>query len=160
MALVLGIDQSYTSCGYVLWNTESQQMEEFGRFTTEKTDTTYARALSTAKKICELIKKHNPTMLKAEGLAFGIRGDATRDLAGLLFTIVNLVAYEHPTIVFKEYAPTSVKKKATGSGKADKKAMIEALSDDVRQKFLDAGFKKTTGLTDLTDAYWIARMPD
>lgn len=158
MSIILGIDQSYTSCGYVVLNTTNQEIVKFGRFSTDKNLTTYARARSTALEVCRLIEQHQVTTLKAEGLAFGIRGDATRDLAGLLFTIVNIVALQHPSVEFKEYAPTSVKKRATGSGKADKSQMIAALPDNIRQSFIDAGYKKTTGLSDLTDAYWIAHM--
>ena len=52
--------------------------------------------------------------------------------------------------------PTTLKKFATGSGKADKNEMIAALPVDVREHFNAQGYKKTTGLTDVADAYWLS----
>lgn len=54
-------------------------------------------------------------------------------------------------------SPNLLKKFATDDGKAKKEAMVAALP----QKFLDdiseRKFKKSTGLYDIADAYWIAR---
>lgn len=157
MKTILGIDQSYTSSGYCLIN-EASDVIAFGQIKSDKTLNTYDRALNTALSICQLIHIHTPSEINIEGLAFGIRGDATRDLAGLLFTIVNVIKMKHPSTSVTAYAPTSIKKDATGSGKADKTAMINALPEDFRRRILEAGFKKTTGLADIADAYFIARM--
>jgi len=54
--------------------------------------------------------------------------------------------------------PTSVKKFGASYGFAKKEAMIDALPKDVREYFLSLGVKKTTGLSDLADAYFIAKM--
>jgi len=157
MKTILGIDQSYTSSGYCVIN-EAGDLLHFGKIKSNKEQTTYQRALNTALTICELIDLHKPSEVNLEGLAFGIRGDATRDLAGLLFTIINVVALKHPAITVTTYAPTSVKKSATGTGKAKKNDMIAALPEVIRNEILAAGFKKTTGLGDLADAYFIAKM--
>jgi Holliday junction resolvasome RuvABC endonuclease subunit len=53
--------------------------------------------------------------------------------------------------------PGTVKKFATGSGKATKEEMIDSLPKHVREYFDALGVKKTTGLADLTDAYFIAK---
>lgn len=156
MSIILGIDQSYTSCGLCLVN-EDGVLIAFDRFKTNSENDTYARALEAAVHICDFITKHNPDRVQLEGLAFGIRGNATRDLAGLLFTIVNVIKLNHPAISCAIVAPTSVKKRATGSGKAKKKEMIAALPADVLQKFKEANYKLTTGLADLADAYWISQ---
>jgi hypothetical protein len=34
--------------------------------------------------------------------------------------------------------------------------MINALPEAVKDSFVSSGYKKTTGLTDLTDAYWLS----
>lgn len=88
-----------------------------------------------------------------EGLGFGVsKSNASRDLAYLVGAIEN--AFETP---FQEVPPTTLKKFATGSGKADKGQMIEALPQYYRVKFEQAGYKKTTGLADLADAYFIGK---
>lgn len=157
MSYTLGIDQSYTSSGYCLIN-EAGDVINYGQIKSNKEQNTYDRALNMALSIVDLIDRHKPIAINIEGLAFGIRGDATRDLAGLLFTIINVVKMKHPTIPVTTYAPTSIKKRATGSGKAKKPEMIAALPEDVRNSIIEAGFKKTTGLADIADAYWIAQM--
>ena len=157
MRTILGIDQSYTSSGYCLI-ADTGAVLAFGQLKSDKTLDTYTRALNVALSICQLIELHTPSQVNIEGLAFGIRGDATRDLAGLLFTIINVIKLQHPSINVEIFAPTSIKKLATGSGKADKSAMINALPDDFRKSVLDKGFKKTTGLADIADSYWIANM--
>lgn len=156
MKNILGVDQSYTSCGLCLVD-EQGSVIEFERYKTNADDDTYARALAAALNVCDFITKHSPTAVHLEGLAFGIRGNATRDLAGLLFTIINVIKLKHPAIECKVVAPTSVKKRATGSGKSKKKEMIEALPPEVKKKFTDENYKLTTGLADLADAYWISR---
>jgi crossover junction endodeoxyribonuclease RuvC len=156
MARILGIDQSYTSSGLCLVD-ETGTLLEFERYKSYATMDTYARALAVALHICDYITKHKPTEIKLEGLAFGIRGNATRDLAGLIFTIINVVQMKHPGMKYKVVAPTSVKKKATGSGKAKKVDMIAALPEYIRTKFEESGVKKTTGLGDLADSYWISQ---
>ena len=52
--------------------------------------------------------------------------------------------------------PGTVKKQATGDGKAQKPAIFAALPSEFRTKIVDAGYKKTTGMYDIADAYWIA----
>jgi len=87
-----------------------------------------------------------------------MRGNATRDLSGLLFSIINVISHLHTFKNFRIIAPTQVKKTATGSGKAKKKEMIAALPPDILKLFKDKNYKQTTGLTDLADAYWISQV--
>lgn len=109
----------------------------------------------------EVIQLNKIERVVFEDLAFGARGDATRNLAGLLFVLIQ-VLLEYNTIYglnigLEVVAPTSLKKFATKSGKADKTQMVAALPKDVLKQFADAKFKKTTGLTDLADAYWLSQ---
>ena len=152
--MFLGLDQSYTSSGFCVVN-DTGEVVDFGTFKTEKTADVYDRAIQVAKFVSEKIIKHAINSLHIEGLAFGIRGDATRDLAGLLFTIITHIKMNHPTVQIGIIAPTSLKKFATGSGKADKKAMIAAVPTETISRF-SQNFKKTTGLADICDAYFLA----
>lgn len=155
MARILGIDQSYTSCALVL--SEGGVVERFDRFRSDTTADMYSRALHVALCISGFCLLYKPSEVKIEGLAFGIAGNATRDLAGLLFTIINVLKLNLPELKVSVVAPTQVKKRATGSGKAKKPEMIEALPVQASELFKLAGFKKTTGLSDLADAYWISQ---
>lgn len=151
----LSIDQSYTHCAYVV--TEGTNLIEFGVLVSDKNLDVYKRALHLSLSLGQLFLKHTPTEIRLEGLAFGMRGDATRDLAGLLFTIINVISHLHCFNNFKIVSPKTVKKVGTGSGKATKKEMIAALPSDVLKLFKDKNYKLTTGLSDLADAYWISQ---
>lgn len=154
MARILGFDQSYTSSGYCI--SVDGAVTAFGTFKTNKELEVYKRAIETADCVVKLVTEHNIEEIHFEGLAFGIRGDATRDLAGLLFTIITTVIRQAPTVKYSIIAPTSLKKFATGTGKSDKKAMIEKVPEPEMERFLTAKFKKTTGLADVVDAYWLS----
>jgi Holliday junction resolvasome RuvABC endonuclease subunit len=156
MQRILGVDQSYTSSGFCVID-ESGSVIEFGTFKSAKAMDVYDRATQVATFIADKAIEHNVKRVNIEGLAFGIRGDATRDLAGLLFTIITTLRKRCGTAPVTVIAPTSLKKSATGSGKSDKAAMIAAVPADVMQEFIEAKYKKTTGLADLCDAYWLAK---
>lgn len=160
---ILSIDQSYTCSGIVIL--DDGQIKHLEVYKTarpaKKNDmkATYHRAFMVSEHICNLAKIHKPDLVSIEGLAFGMRGNATRDLAGLQFVIVTeLIERLHLDV--EVISPLSVKKFATGSGKAKKEEMISSLPEDILNKFLDLGVKKTTGLADLADAYWIGLTAD
>ena len=150
---VLAIDQSYKSCGIVVL--EDDDMVFYERYVTDAETDIYNRARQLAVHIQLMAMKFQPDKIALEGLAFGSRGNATRDLGGLLFTIVVMLRIDgwKPEVI----PPTSVKKAATGKGKANKNDIINALPKDVRKKFDELGVKKTTGLSDLADAFFIGK---
>lgn len=156
MPITIGVDQSYKSCAYVIVNRDTQDVINFGVFKSNPEEDIFTRALYIAKCLSRVIKEHNVSAFNIEGLAFGIAGDATRDLAGLQFTIMTILTLDHPTITRQIIPPTTLKKFATGSGKSDKNAMISCLPDHIISQFKERNFKKTTGLTDLADAFWLA----
>lgn len=156
MSNTLGIDQSYTSCGYCVQDS-GHNVLDFGTFRSAAAMDVYDRATYVANFVADKAIEHKVDRVNIEGLAFGIRGDATRDLAGLLFTIVTTLRRRAPSVQIAVIAPTSLKKFATGAGKSDKTAMISAVPQEILDKFTEAKFKKTTGLADLCDAYWLAK---
>lgn len=154
---ILSIDQSYTHCAWCI--TEGKDVIDFRVLVSDPTFDIYQRALYLSLDLGSVFLKYQPQQIRLEGLAFGMRGNATRDLSGLLFTIVNVISHLHVFKNFRIIAPTQVKKAATGSGKAKKKEMITALPAEVLKLFKDKNYKQTTGLTDLADAYWISQVP-
>lgn len=156
MKYTLGVDQSYTCTGYVLID-ETGKMTKFGTFKTDKEKDIYARSLELAEFIKTLVKDNNVTDMRIEGLAFGGSGDATRNLAGLQFVVITNLRQAYPDTKVTIIAPTSLKKFATGSGKSDKLAMISAVPEAVMEEFVTAKLKKTSGLADVVDAYWLSK---
>ena len=154
---ILGIDQSFTSCGFVIMD-DSKQMLSFGRLTSNKEQLSIDRARWIVDEIEKLVREWQPTHVSFEGLALGVRmGDATRDLAGLMYMMWSTLRHQHGYVDnLHVVAPTTVKKHATGKGRAEKKDMIAALPDSVRDTILAAGYLKTKGLPDIADAYWMA----
>ncbi len=148
----LGIDQSYRSTGIVI--IENGEMIHCEKYTTDADKDVYDRAEELSLHIEEVALEHKPDQIGLEGLSYGSQGNVTRDLGGLIFTIIlhlRHIGWE-PRVI----APPTVKKIATGSGRAKKEQLIESLPTEVRAEFDLLGVKKTTGLADLTDAYWIA----
>lgn len=131
-------------------------MVEAHRYCADKTKNRFAQSYEIALHLAQHIDTYNPDVIAIEGLAFGMRGNVTRDLGGLQFVII-----AHLQEVMNKFvdivAPTSVKKFATGSGRAKKEDMIENLPSEIHTYFINLGVKKTTGLSDLADAYWIAK---
>lgn len=150
---VLGIDQSYRSCGIVIL--EDGKMIFCERYVTDPEKDVYDRAHQLATHIQLLALKHLPDKIALEGLSFGSTGNVTRDLGGLLFTIIVYLRRDGRNAMV--IAPPTVKKVATGKGNVKKEEVIEALPTEVRNEFDAIGVKKTTGLSDLADAYWVAK---
>jgi Holliday junction resolvasome RuvABC endonuclease subunit len=155
MSKVMGIDQSLN--GTAVCIIENDILVDFCVIRTNKFKDVFSRTLSIALELCEIYEKYKPNIVHIEGLAFAMRGNATRDLAGLLFTIINVMVLKHPEVQLLIVPPTTLKKYATGSGKAKKEDMIACLPEDVMKRFTDAKYKKTTGLADLADSYHLAK---
>ncbi len=151
----IGIDQSYTSTGFVVLN-KQKEIIDCKILQSTKTDDIFKRSWDLSENIISEIKKYSESKLAIEGLAFAMRGNATRDLAGLQFTIINKIKFmlnKDITIV----APPSLKKSATKNGKASKEVMIESLPSNIYEYFTkEKNWKKSRGLTDITDAYFLA----
>lgn len=150
---ILAIDQSITCTAWCVL--EEGQLSHFGCIKTKPKDgSLYTRVriiLNALWKVYDGMHIH--TLCCREGLAFGnSNSNASRDLAYLVGAIEANVTRE-----CLEVPPSTLKTFATGYGKADKQQMIDALPEEVRQQFLEAGFKKTTGLADLADAYFIGK---
>ena len=152
---VMGIDQSYRKCGVVILDgIDFICLRCFGA--NEELDI-FDQAMHIAEQVHEIIKDYRPDVVGLEGLAFSSQGNRTRDLGGLMFTLIHTLrhigGYEERVI-----PPTTLKKFATGKGNNKKKMLYEALPDNVKNHFKVMGFTSIAkGREDVTDAYWIAR---
>lgn len=157
---VIGIDQSYTCTGYTILRTCDSSLVHFGTITTNKMDSIYYRANQVATQLGMICSQYTSAKVAIEGLSFGLKGNATRDLAGLQFSIITHLQYVIGIPDVYIISPTSAKKHATGSGggkiKVTKQHMIDALPSYVLGKFIESGLKKTKGLADVADSYHIA----
>lgn len=156
----IGIDQSYTSSGYCV--IENDNIIEFGTIKTDPSMTIYQRAGESGKNMVELVNKYPGSKVSIEGLAFGIRGSATRDLAGLQFVIIDRLCNNTHIDTVQIITPKTIKKFATGSGGSTKKKvtktdMVNSLPENVKELF-KSKHKSTNGLYDVTDAYYLARV--
>lgn len=152
----IGIDQSYTSSGVVILD-GTGNVVDIRRFVSAKALDMFGRAEQVANFVADTIIEVGADKVAIEGLAFGIRGSATRDLAGLQYMIVCTVR-RRTGKECKIIAPLTLKKFATGSGKASKKDMVAAIPEaDVTYMREVKGLKTTTGLTDVADAYFLAK---
>lgn len=157
---VLGIDQSYTSTGLTVMD-HRKDVAWMGTVTTKKeTDDKqeiFHRARYIVQEISNIIDLHKIEFVAIEQLAYGSAGDATRNLAGLQFMIINmLIDIDIPFLIVP---PTSLKKYATGKGNCDKTMMVDSLPSlpvDIKGEVMK--YPKSKGRSDLADAYWLASM--
>ncbi len=122
--------------------------------------------LELVKKMSTIIK--NDFICGIEGLSYGAKGSSLIDIAMnaslIRGSILQIVEEEK----FSVFAPSEVKKFATGSGAANKFDMLESfLNEDVKLAKLVKDHKEIfhnkkgeilSPLTDLVDSYWIAKM--
>jgi Holliday junction resolvasome RuvABC endonuclease subunit len=154
--MILGIDQSFTSTGLVTWN--GSEVVNYQLVKTDKDDldplALFKRCIKISDIIISIIDNTPITQVNLEGLGFGSVGNATRNLAMLQASIITRIIEKHPYVEINIIPPTTLKKFATGAGKAGKQEMYDALPQEIKNKFKD--IKKTKGLYDLTDAFFLA----
>ena len=151
--IVIGIDQSYKNTAMVVF--EDREVIDTKVIQTEKDDSNkhldiFKRATFVADEVETFANKISPDKIVIEQLAYGGFGDATRDLAGLQFLIVSKLL-NYTTYDIEIVPPNSLKKFATGSGRASKKEMLEAVRDKDMEWFNSVLVKN--GKYDLADAY-------
>jgi len=159
MTYYIGIDQSYTSTGLIGLD-DNQHIIAQEVISSLKCDGDYfTRAKVVSESVANKINQidqytDHQIKVACEGLAFSLRGHTLQNLAGLQFMIVNAIREEGFDV--KILTPSTVKKNATGSGKATKQDMFDSLPENVQKMF--ETIPKSQGREDLTDAFWIANM--
>lgn len=160
---ILGLDQSFTKSGIVVVESGNPDMLHYEKFTSTVGNDYFERAWQVALHIQNIVEKFNIDGVFIEGLAFGSRGDQTRNLGGLQYSVINMLRFGEcslrPEVVI--VAPTTLKKFATGKGNVKKDVMIETLQEQYPKEFNifygEMRVRKSTGLDDMTDAYFLAQ---
>jgi len=159
---VMGIDQSFTSCGVVVLD-EKSGVVRAKIIKSDKTKTDFERSWTIFKEIYALAQECNVKTIAIEGLAFGKFGNATRSLAILQGVLVTNLLYlkmldgkENRTTKVEIITPSRLKKFATNNGKATKKEMISAVPGDLALEWKKVW--KSKGVEDLADAYFLAKI--
>ena len=152
--MILALDISITSTGYVVFN-KVGDMKAFGVIKTDNKKSIYERLSFIETEIEKIIRDFTITDVAIEASAYGARGAMSYSLFGVHFSVVRVVY--NLKLSYRLLNIASIKKFATGSGRASKAEMLEALNPSTKEMFLSAGFLKSKGLYDLTDAYFIGR---
>lgn len=155
MGRILGIDQSFTSSGLVVLE-DNGDIIHAERYESNADDDIYKRAWDISEHILKIANQFQPEQIMIEGLSFTSIGNNTRNLSGLQFIIMTNLRF-NGGFKIETISPTSVKKLACGKGKATKTEIINSLPLDILTYFKTLGYKKTQGLPDLADAYFIAK---
>ena len=155
--ILMSIDQSLSCSGVHIWG--DGEHKDFYVLKTPANEEVILRIREIIVQLSSLISVHKVDVVAIESLPFGMNSSSVRPLAALYYFIQNLCIDK--SVKFRESNVTAVKKLATGSGKAKKEDMIAALLEDnpkLHQAILDKGIKKTTGLADLADGYFIGKL--
>lgn len=151
---LMSIDQSLSCSGVMIW--VNGVVVQALTIKTPTSLTVIERIADITEELEVIINEYNVTDVVIESLPYGLNSTSVRPLAGLYYCIAKMC--RELGVNFDEANVTAVKKFATGSGRAKKPEMIEAakLADPkLFQKITDSGVKKTTGLADLADSYFI-----
>lgn len=153
LMITIGIDQSISSTGVVVFSDDSMIHHELIQIPPVKGMIEKVRKIKTIAEECvRIVKEHNPEMVYIEEIAYAGMGDAAKDLAGLFYAI--LVYFEQNGIKYTTVNIKKLKKSATGNGNANKQDMFDSLPDDIKEIF--GSVPKTKGRFDLTDAFHMA----
>lgn len=150
--IVLGMDQSFTCSGIVI--SDERVVIDHHRIFTDKESTLTQRIKMIWSELEEYIIKYKPDVFSIESLSYGSVGNATRNLAGLFHVILFKLEECYPHIKIITIPPPTLKKYATGSGKAKKDEVFESMPPEVQSQFID--YPKSKGRYDLSDSYWLS----
>jgi len=151
--MLLSIDISITSTGYCIFS--KGNLLKFGVIKTSSKLSLYDRLAYIEQELLEVLTNNNITHIVVEAPSYGSRGAMSYQLFGVHFSVVRLLSTKFKVSLLNI---SKIKKFATGNGRAKKPEMVEALPNKVKVEFEKSGVKKSTGLYDLTDSYFIGKL--
>ena len=129
--LILGIDPGTATVGYgfltVAGDGRSAEAGQYGVVRTEKTAPMPARLAEIYADLCELLASGRPDVLAMEELFFLKNVNTAMPVAQARGVI--MLAAQHHGVPVVGYSPAQVKMTVTGSGKAQKPEVQEAVRD-------------------------------
>jgi len=149
---MVSIDQSLSSSGITFW-----QGNLPCHFATIPTDNSLEdiERLNIIFDTIEEILERNPDRVVLEGLSFGSISNSVRIL-GAIYYMIQLQCFKTGIPVYT-ITPTSLKKFATGKGKASKKDMWSVLPKDVMEEISTSFPTIKSGKYDVADSYFLGK---
>jgi crossover junction endodeoxyribonuclease RuvC len=140
---ILGIDPGTATTGYGLVQVldDGLQVHEWGLIETDKTLLKEHRLEIIFEKTCDLIRKFDPDVFVFEKVFFA--SNAKTVIAVGQAQGVMLLAARKLNILVAEYAPGTIKKLITGSGRANKKEVQKHVKQILGNKIKAEKGKKT-----------------
>ena len=128
--IILGIDPGLARVGYGLINFQKGQklLLDCGIIETSKNNREEDRLLEIHQDLTEIIKKWQPDYAAVEKFFFYKSSTTISVVQARGVILMTLSTYKIP---FSEYAPAQIKLSITGSGKASKKDILQAVMIDL-----------------------------
>ena len=124
--IILGIDPGLARVGFGLIETSSKQIQmlDCGIIKTNKLESEGERMVEIAKDLSELIKKWKPNLAAVEKFFFYKSSTTISVVQARGVLIMTLARFKIPTV---EFPPMQIKLAVTGSGRAKKDEVLEAV---------------------------------
>ena len=121
--IILGLDPGTATTGYGLIKIENRQFSviNYGLIETDKNHDSGKRLAEIYKKLSSILKIYKPDTVSMEKIFFATNAK-TAISVGQAIGVMMLVTYRFKINLF-EYAPGTIKKRISGSGRSDKKMM-------------------------------------
>jgi len=121
--IILGIDASTHDTGWGVLDDDN--LIGYGSIVPPDTDLP-EKLLYVYDELKRVIVEYNPDIVACEDQYLGKNTNTVKTLSQLK-GVINLLCQQHGLFI-KYYYPTTIKKAATGDGKADKKMIIDAIN--------------------------------
>lgn len=157
--IVAGLDLSMSCTGVCIKDRATNEVLHYFTSRTSKSpelDWFYdclKRSLVIAKEIADVCIEYKVTHIIVESPSLGSKGSATRSMPMLIGVVLGYMR-NHMPLRLLAIPPSTLKKRATGSGNASKKQMLDSVPEPYHSLFSKLAVAK--GRYDLADAYHLA----
>lgn len=141
--IILGIDPGTATTGFGVINTKEGDFDvlKWGLIETDKNSLKERRLDVIYKETLRILKEYKPDLFVMEKIFFA--SNAKTAIAVGQAQGVMLLAAAHQSVRVAEYAPGTIKKVITGSGRANKKEVQQAIRKLLGNKVKSEKHKKT-----------------